>query len=167
MTTNSNTVFVQVVDRPARKAVIKRGIKATHYFEYCEEVGCEVWQKLTEIKEAIYEPAGMWLTERLIRPGTSVYVQGVEVPEDFTGEIPEGFEIISLAPCKLMIFQGQPFKDEAFGEAIQTLLSVISAYDPKLYGFEWANEDGPRIQLEPQGYRGYIEARPVRLINKV
>jgi hypothetical protein len=29
----------------------------------------------------------------------------------------------------------------------------------------WADEDGPRFQLEPQGYRGYIEARPVRPVS--
>ena len=39
--TKANTVFVQVVDRPARKLILKRGIKAAHYFEYCEEVGCD------------------------------------------------------------------------------------------------------------------------------
>jgi hypothetical protein len=34
--------------------------------------------------------------------------------------------------------------------------------DPASYGFGWADEDGPRFQLAPMGYRGYIEARPVR-----
>jgi hypothetical protein len=33
---------VQVVERPERKLILKRGVKAAHYFEYCEEVGCEV-----------------------------------------------------------------------------------------------------------------------------
>jgi AraC family transcriptional regulator len=40
--THLSTVFVQVVERPARKLILKRGLKATHYFEYCEEVGCDV-----------------------------------------------------------------------------------------------------------------------------
>ena len=31
------TVFVQVVERPERKCLLKRGEKATEYFEYCEE----------------------------------------------------------------------------------------------------------------------------------
>jgi AraC family transcriptional regulator len=39
-------------------------------------------------------------------------------------------------------------------------------YNPEIYGFCWADEDGPRFQLEPQGYRGYIEGRPVRAINR-
>ena len=34
--------------------------------------------------------------------------------------------------------------------------------DVRWLGFEWADEDAPRFQLEPWGYRGYIEARPVR-----
>jgi AraC-like DNA-binding protein len=162
---NSNTVFVQVVDRPARKLILKRGIKATHYYEYCEEVGCDIWGILSSIKEALYEPIGMWLPDNLVKPGTSVYAQGVEVPKDYNGVVPEGFEIIDLAPCKMMVFQGQPYDDEKFEEAIGELWETMKNYDPKIYGFTWAEEDGPRFQLAPMGYRGYIEAKPVRQLN--
>lgn len=37
------TVFTQVIEREARKAIIKRGKKAYEYFSYCQEVGCDVW----------------------------------------------------------------------------------------------------------------------------
>ncbi len=163
---STNTVFVQVVERPARKLILKRGLKAADYFEYCEEVGCDVWGVLSSIKEAMYEPAGMWLPGRLIKPGTSKYIQGVEVPCNYTGEVPEGFEILDLEPCKMMVFQGEPYEDESFGEAIQELWDVIKKYNPQLYGFQWAEEASPAFQLEPQGYRGYIEARPVRQLNE-
>lgn len=162
---NTNTVFVQVIERPARKLILKRGVKATHYFEYCEEVGCDVWSVLCSIKEAIYEPIGMWLPENLRKPGTSIYAQGVEVPEDYSGEVPEGFEIIDLPPCKMMVFQGQPYEDDKFEEAIGDLWEAMKNYNPEIYGFRWADEDGPRFQLAPMGYRGYIEARPVRQLN--
>jgi len=158
------TVFIQVVDRPERKLILKRGKKATHYFEFCDEVGCEVWDVLTGIPEALYEPIGMWMPENLREPGTSVYTQGVEVPVDFHGTVPEGFEIIELKPCKMMVFQGPPYDDEKFGDAIGDLWEVMKQFDPKLYGYEWADEEGPRFQLAPMGYRGYIEARPVRPI---
>ena len=159
----ARTVFIQVVERPARKLILKRGIKADHYFSYCEEAGCDVWDILTNIKEALYEPIGMWLPENLKKPGTSTYAQGVEVPEDYSGDIPGGFEIIDLPPCRMMVFQGQPYEDdEKFEDAISEIWDVINDFDPKIYGFEWAEEDGPRFQLEPWGYRGYIEARPVR-----
>ena len=55
--------------------------------------------------------------------------------------------------------------DEEFQQAIGDLWEVMKKYNPELYGFTWADEDGPRFQLEPQGYRGYIEARPVRQAN--
>lgn len=161
---NANTVFVQVIERPARKLILKRGINANNYFEYCEEVGCDVWGVLSNIKEAIYEPIGMWLPENLRKPGTSVYAQGVEVSEDYSGEVPDGFDLIDLLPCKMMVFQGQPYDDEKFQEAIGEMWEVMSNYNPEIYGFKWADEDGPRFQLAPMGYRGYIEARPVREI---
>ena len=163
-----NTVFVQVVDRPARKLILKRGAKATGYFEYCEEFGCdEVWNILTGIKDALYEPIGMWLPESLRKSGTSVYAQGIEMSSDYAGEVPDGFEMIDLPPCKMMVFQGQPFDDSLYQQAIGELWEVMKNYNPELYGFAWADEDGPWFQLEPQGYRGYIEARPVRQLNVV
>lgn len=161
-----NTVFVQVIDRPARKLILKRGINAKDYFEYCEEVDCKIWGLLCSIKEALYEPIGMWLPECLRPEGTSVYAQGVEVSADYNGIVPEGLEIIELPPCKMMVFQGQPFEDELFYEAINELEGAIDSYNPEMYGFAWADEDAPRFQLEPQGYRGYIEARPVRQIER-
>ena len=165
MSKNLNTVFVQVMERPVRKLILKRGIKATHYFEYCNEVGCDVWDVLSRIKDALYEPIGMWLPDNMRKPGTSVYAQGVEVPLDYTGEVPEGYELIELPPCKMMVFQGPPFYDQNFQEAIGELWEVMKSYNPELYGFKWADEDGPRFQLSPMGYRGYIEGRPVRSIN--
>ena len=163
--TNVSTVFVQVVDRPERKLILKRGTRATHYFEYCEEVGCDIWEILTSVKDALYEPIGMWLPENLRKPGTGVYAQGVEMAADYSGEVPEGFDIIDLPPCQMMIFQGQPYDDEKFREAIGELWEVMKTYNPEIYGFAWADEDGPRFQLEPQGYRGYIEGKPVRQVN--
>lgn len=161
----TDTIFVQVVDRPTRKLILKRGVKATHYYEYCEEVGCDVWDLLCEIQAATYEPIGMWLPENLRRPGTSVYAQGVEVSSDYDGEIPDGLEIIDLPPCQMMVFQGQPYDDEFFENAISSLWEVMNRYQPEVYGFAWADDDGPRFQLSPMGYRGYIEARPVRRLN--
>lgn len=157
-----STVFVQVLDRPKRKLIVKRGIKATHYFEYCEEVGCDVWDILAKIPNALQEPLGMWLPATLRPPETSEYVQGVEVAEDFSDSVPEGFEVTDLPACKMMVFQGPPFEDKDFSHAIESLWDVIKSYKPELYGFTWADDDGPRFQLRPEGYRGYIEGRPVR-----
>jgi AraC family transcriptional regulator len=161
-TIKTNSIFVQVVDRPARKLILKRGIQAADYYAYCGEVGCEVWDVLCGVKDALYEPIGMWLPANLQKPGTSVYAQGVEMPLDYSGPVPEGYELIELPACKMMVFQGQPYDDEKFEEAIGSVWEMIKQYNPELYGFKWADADGPRFQLAPQGYRGYIEGRPVR-----
>ena len=163
----TKTVFVQVIERPARKVLLKRGIKATDYFGYCEEVGCEIWSVLTSVKEALYEPIGMWLPGHLIREGTSQYVQGVEVPLDYANVIPEGYELIELPPCTMMVFQGEPYDDIDFMAEIGVIWDHVKRFDPAVYGYQWAPEAAPRFQLVPMGYRGYIEAYPVNAINSI
>lgn len=64
-----------------------------------------------------------------------------------------------------MVFQGEPYEDEKLETAIEELWEVMKECNPEIYGFEWADREAPRFQLEPQGYRGYIEARPVKLIS--
>ena len=103
-------IFIQSVEKPARKVIIKRGKKARGYWEYCEEVGCDVWGLLTSIKSAIGEPVCLWLPGKYILPDTSEYVQGVEVPLDYAGGIPSGFDVIELPECRYMMFQGEPLK---------------------------------------------------------
>ncbi len=162
---STKSIFVQVIERPARKVLLKRGKQAADYFAYCEEVGCDVWSVLSSVKEAMYEPIGMWLPKHLMTEGTSQYVQGVEVPLDYTNDIPEGYELIALPPCKLMIFQGETYNDDDFMDEINEVWNHIAKFDPKVYGYQWAPEEAPRFQLAPMGYRGYIEARPVKAIN--
>lgn len=164
--TQTKAVFVQIVERPRRKLILRRGIRATEYFEYCEEVGCDVWGVLTSVAEALYEPIGLWLPKNLRREGTSEYVQGVEVPLAFDKPLPDGFETMELPAGKVMIFQGEPYADEDFMEAIMELKPKIDAFDPAVYGYEYAEDTEPRFQLSPMGYRGYIEGRPVRPLTK-
>jgi len=161
----TKSIFVQVIERPQRKCLIKRGIKAGEYFDYCKEVGCDIWNILCSVKEALYEPIGMWLPQHLIEENTSKYVQGVEVPMDYDNKIPEGFEVIVLPPCTMMIFQGEPYNDEDFMAEIDAVWDHIAKFSPEIYGYKWAEDKAPRFQLAPQGYRGYIEARPVERIN--
>lgn len=155
------SVFVQLVHKPERNAVIRRGVKAEDYFAYCEEVGCEVWGLLTSMNSLGGEPVCLWLPEEYKRPGTSTYVQGVEIATDQDGPIPEGFDIITLPESDYLMFQGEPFKEEDYSEAILALQHAIDRYDPTVIDYEW-DDSNPRIQLEPRGERGYIELRAVK-----
>lgn len=160
----AKTIFVQVIERPERKCLLKRGIKATEYFGFCEEAGCEIWPVLTSVKEALYEPVGMWLPKWLRPEGTSEYVQGVELPLDYDKPVPEGYELVTFPAEMMMVFQGEPYDDENFMDEIDVVWQHIEQFNPQVYGYEWAGDTGIRFQLMPVGERGYIEARPVRKI---
>lgn len=157
----SKNLHVRLIDFPARKLILLRGKRAETYIDYAKEVGCDVWGVLASIKEALYEPVGLWLPENLRPSGTSIYAQGVEVPADYQGIVPEGFEMIDLPACTMLLFQGDSYDEARFAEAINLVMEQIDQYDPSLNNCQWAEKDVPRMQLEPQGYRGYIEARPV------
>lgn len=157
---NVQNVFIQVIRKPARKAIIKRGVRAEHYFDYCAEVGCDVWGLLTSMDSLCGEPVCLWLPEVYRKPNTSVYVQGVEVDPDYNGIVPEGFDVIDLPEAEYLQFQGEPYEEERYGEAIGMVNSAMEKYDPGVIGYQW-DESNPRIQLEPKGERGYIELKAI------
>jgi AraC family transcriptional regulator len=165
---HSTVIFTQIIERPARKLILKRSRKATHYFEYCEEVGCgkngnsEPWDILCSIKEALYEPVGLWLPDNMRPDGTGIYAHGVEVAADYKGVIPDGFDVIDLAPCKLLVFQGEPYNDDDFQTKVGVCMERIEKFNPEVYGYEYAPTLAPKMQLQPLGWRGYIEMLPVK-----
>mgnify|MGYP000484138821 FL=1 len=154
-------VFIQVIEKPARKVILKRGIQAYDYMTYCNEAGCDVWGLLTSIKSISGEPVCLWLPEQYRPEGTSQYVQGVEVSSDYGGPVPEGFDVIQLPAASFLMFQGEPFEEEDFCQAIQMVQAAMERYDLSVIGLA-PDPENPRIQLEPIGTRGYIEMIPVK-----
>lgn len=154
----SKNIFVSLVEKPERKILVKRGLKADEYFSYCEEVGCDVWGILKSIDK---EPVCLYLTDKYIPTATSKYVQGAEVPMDYLGPIPQGFELMTLPKTTYLMFQGEPFEEENFEEAITSLKTAMAKYDPSPLGYAFDDSE-PGIQLEPIGKRGYIELKAVK-----
>ena len=159
-TMKTNNIFIQVIHKPARKILCKRGIKAEDYFPYCEEVGCDVWGLLLSMDSLCGEPVSLWLPEQYKKPGTSTYVQGVEVDKDYHGTVPEGFDVIDLPEADYLMFQGEPFAEEDYCDAIMAVQQAMGNYEPAVIGYAW-DDNNPRIQLEPRGNRGYIELRAI------
>lgn len=158
---NLQSVFVQVIHKPKRKVIVKPGVKAEDYFAYCEEVGCDVWGLLLSMDSLCGEPVCLWLPEKYKAPNTSTYVQGVEAAADYVGNIPDGFAVIVLPEADYLMFQGEPFREEDYCEAIAGVEHSMNQYDPAVIGYQW-DDDSPRIQLEPRGERGYIELKAVK-----
>ncbi len=59
------------------------------------------------------------------------------------------------------MFQGEPFEEEYYAEAIDQVWEAIKKYNPSIIGYKW-DDSNPRIQLEPIGTRGYIELLPIK-----
>jgi hypothetical protein len=157
------TLTVTAVVCPARMLILVRSVKATEYFSFCEEMGCD-WDGLfNSIPEKFDTPALLTLPPNLIKPGTGNTASGVEVPLNYNKPIPAGCDVIELPPCTMLYFQGAPFEDENdFGEAIGLLWELMNAYDPKLYGFEYSPELAPYFNFGAGAKTGAKMARPAR-----
>lgn len=138
--------IIQLIHKPKRKVLIKRGINATEYFGYCEEVGCDIWGYLSSISSISGEPICLWLPLKYQKPNTSEYVQGVELPIDFDDEVPKGFDLILLPEADYLVFQGEPFDEKDYCQAIEEVQESIKKYDPTIWGYK-LDKNNPRIQL--------------------
>ena len=154
----TRNIFVTRITKPKRKVMIKRGVKGEEYWDYSMEVGCDVWGILKSITP---EPVCMWLPDKYRKPGTSKYVQGVELPFDWNGKVMDGFEVVDMDESEYLMFQGEAFEEEYYEEAIKEVERAMEKNDPSLIGARW-NEDEPHIQLEPRGERGYIEYKAIK-----
>ncbi|MDZ7926185.1 MAG: hypothetical protein U5L46_03280 [Agrobacterium sp.] len=157
----NNTIFVQLVQRSRRKAVILRGKQAEEYFAYYEEVGCDVWGVLCSIKEALNEPMGMYPPKKLIQTWDFELCPRGQSRWTIKNPYPRRVQFLDLEPCTYMVFQGEPYDDENFEGEIVTIRESIQRYHPESVGYRFDDTDAPMYQLEPRGERGYIEARPV------
>ena len=161
----TRTMTVTAVDRPARKLILVRSVKATEYFSYCEEMGCDWEGVFNSISEKFDTSALLTLPQNLIKPGTGNTASGVEVPIDYNKPIPDGCDVIELPPCTMLYFQGAPFEDENdFGEAIGTIWNIMETYDPAQYGWEYAPELAPYFNFGAGAKTGAKMARPVKKI---
>ena len=70
------------------------------------------------------------------------------------------FDVIDLPEADYLMFQGEPFAEEDYCDAITAVQQAMDGYDPAVIGYVW-DDSNPRIQLEPRGNRGYIELRAI------
>lgn len=102
----------------------------------------------------------LFLPQKMIKPNTSSYVQGVVVDDSFF-DVPDGYEIITLPKATYLKFNGEPFDEEYYEQAISHLWQAMEKFDVSSIGYVY-DEDNPRIQLEPIGKRGYIEFKAIK-----
>lgn len=155
-----NAIFIQVLAYPERKAVLYRPTHLNAHIINTKETNQGIWAQLCGVKEALYEPVGMWLPPHMQRKAAPCYVPAVEVPADFCGCIPIGFELLHLPACTMMLFQTHSCFVGGWHQ-IAVISAAIRQFDPTLYGYEW-DKTAPSIQMRPSADRGYIEGHAVK-----
>lgn len=155
--------MITPIERPKRKLMVLRSREAQDYWSYCEEMGCE-WEGLfNSLPDKMDTAAILNLPEFLQKEGYHDVASGIELPWDYTGLVPDGCELLELPPCIMLYFQSQPIssEDECLS-AIGQVIKAVDAYDPTLYGYEWAYDMAPRFNFGGSLEKGAKLALPVR-----
>ena len=50
---------------------------------------------------------------------------------DYTGSVPDGFEVIDLPAATYLLFRGEPFEEEKYESAIVEIWEAEKKYDPE------------------------------------
>ena len=154
---------VTPIERPQRKLMLQRSVKATDYWSYCEEKCCDWVGMLNSLPGRLDIAAILELPPQLVRLGTSPVAAGVELPMEYGGDVPGGYEIITLPPCTMLYFQTGPFENEEdFGAQIGAVSQAMQAYQPERFGYAYAPELAPRFNFGADAANGAKQAVPVR-----
>lgn len=108
---------------------------------------------------------GMVSTAKELRIFLQVFFQGTLFPKKHLlgkrRSLQMSFYPILYSQGFMCVPVKKPFEEEDFDAAIEALREHIASFDPTLHGFYYEEDTAPSFQLEPQGQRGYIEARLV------
>lgn len=155
-------VTAEYVVKPPCKLIIKRGVKSTDYFSYCDEMGCDIWDELEKLKNRLDKVVFVTLPDFLVKSGTSNVGAAAETPCDYSGEIPDGCDVIALPEYTVIRFCGEPYRDENwYGGAHAELDEAMKAYNPTADGYEFAFDLYPQFQYPAPAKDGVKALKPV------
>ncbi len=159
---------VRVEHIPAHKYIGIWDDTVTGYGDFWQKHDCDavcgIIDSMSHVSHPIVTPhtAG-WFWKN----GKRGYFYGFGVPADYSGEIPEGFEVRELPASDYLVFFHPPFdylKD--CGEVMGRVENLAWNYDPKKDGYEWNEADCQDYQRHYPEVIGYEVLRPIKRISK-
>lgn len=155
-------VTAYTVSKPERKMIILRSKKATDYFSFCEECGCEWAGYLDSNPKKSDTAAILCLPDSFVKEGTGKIAAGIEVPMDYkdTG-LAAGYEIIEMPACEMVYFKSQPFENEDdFCLYIDSVNKAIDDFDFSALSLKVDLQAGPCMNFGAQPESGAKIAYP-------
>ena len=151
---------------PAHKYIGVWDFTADNYGDFFKKHDCDTICGIIESMSNVSHPivtghtAG-WFYEN----GKKGYFYGFGVPDDYDGEIPEGFELRSFPASYYMVFYHPPFdyvKDN--GEVMGRVDNLAWNYKPESEGWAWNEEVCQDYQRHNPEELGYEILRPVKRV---
>lgn len=159
------TVHIEFI--PSHKYIGIWDIEADNYGIFwkrhdCDEV-CGIIDSMSHVAHPIVtcHTAG-WFYEN----GKKGYFYGFGVDLDYSGEVPEGFEIREFPGSYYFVFSHPPFdylKDN--GDVMERVEDLAWNFDPSSRGYEWNEGECQDYQRHRPEVGGYAVLRPIRTID--
>lgn len=149
---------------PAHKFIGIWDDKADNYFAFWEHRNCDELCGILESMSHVMHPVlpchtGGWFWQ----DGKRGYCYGMGVPLDYSGEVPDGFELRTFPESYYLVFYHPTFdylKD--CGEVVSRVEKLAWNYNPADSGFAWNETDCQDYQRHMPETIGYEVLRPVR-----
>lgn len=159
-------VHVRVEHIPAHRYVGIFDITASGYGDFWEKHDCDavcgIIESMSNVAHKIVTPhtAG-WFWEG----GRRGYFYGFGVPDDYSGEVPEGFEVRDIPASDYLVFFHPPFDYLADnGDVMGRVENLAWNYDPSKDGYEWNEAACNDYQRHYPEVLGYQILRPVKRV---
>ncbi|MDP4092809.1 MAG: AraC family transcriptional regulator [Bacillota bacterium] len=153
-------VKVTFITKPARRMLVWYKNGATNYHELCDTEGAhEIWGLMESIKGTLGGVIAAWLNEN----GRTRYVWGVEMPADYKGPIPDGFECIDTPECQYVKFCHPPYEESEHEEVTEAVWNKSELWNPKDFNMEWNDASNP-VYEDDRADEGYLVLKPVKKI---
>jgi len=140
--TKNITVSIQVL--PAHKFIGVRYLDATDYMDFWKKDGekygrdrCdEVDGVLSSIK-SFNGIIGSWISQ----DGKRGYMYGIEVPANYSGEVPEDMECLSFPESPFAVFHHPPYDFSAMELSVHNALwKYMENWNPTEHGYAWRDD---------------------------
>ena len=171
METNTNedmtkniTVSIQVI--PAHKFIGIRNIDATGYWEFWkmeeEKYGRDRCDEIDGVLSSIKSYNGM-VSGRYFQNSKWGYMYGIEVPSNYTGDIPEGMECLSIPEGPYAIFHHPPYNYIKMERTVDDAMErFIKKWNPADHGYEWDDSKPTYCRHNPAQY-GQATIKPMKI----
>lgn len=155
---------VHIEHIPAHKYIGIWEKRASNYGEFWKYHGCDEVCGYVDSIGSMSHPIVTAHTAGWKKSGDKlIYFYGSGLPLDYSGPVPEDFELREIPDSEYLVFSYPPFDYmEENGPVMEAVEKLAWGFDPGELGYEWNDEVCPIYQRHYPEKLGYQVVRPVK-----